>query len=88
MVLTEPYVDAGSKKLVMTFAQAAKDGGQTRAVVAGDVFMDAVANAVTAIHPTPSSDAFILSSDGKVLVHANLDLVLKDATALSRCSDP
>ncbi len=83
MVLTEPYVDAGSKKLVMTFAQAAKDGGQTRAVVAGDVFMDAVANAVTAIHPTPSSDAFILSSAGKVLVHANLDFVLKDATALS-----
>ena len=88
MVLTEPYVDAGSKKLVMTFAQAVKDGGQTRAVVAGDVFMDVVASAVTAIHPTPSSDAFILSGDGKVLVHPNLDLVLKDSTALSAALTP
>ena len=88
MVLTEPYVDAGSKQLVMTFAQAAKDGSQTRAVVAGDVFMDAVANAVTAIHPTPSSDAFIVSNEGKVLVHANLDLVLKEATALSATLTP
>ena len=47
MVLTEPYVDAGSKKLVMTFAVADRNGGETRAVAAGDVFMDVVAAAVT-----------------------------------------
>jgi methyl-accepting chemotaxis protein len=88
LVLTEPYVDAGSNKLVMTFAQAVKSGGQTQAVAAGDVFMDAVADAVTAIHPTPSSDAFVLSSEGKVLVHADLALVLKDASALSRSLSP
>jgi len=83
VALTEPYVDAGSKKLVMTFALAVKDAGQTTAVAAADVFMDAVANSVTAINPTPSSDAFVVSRGGKVLVHKNLDLVLKPATALS-----
>ncbi|MDP2264017.1 MAG: methyl-accepting chemotaxis protein [Hydrogenophaga sp.] len=83
VVLTEPYVDAGSKKLVMTFAVADRSGSETRAVAAGDVFMDVVAAAVTAIRPTPSSDAFVLSADGKVMVHSNLDLVLKEGTSLS-----
>ncbi|GAB3193354.1 methyl-accepting chemotaxis protein [Hydrogenophaga aquatica] len=83
VALTEPYVDAGSKKLVITFALAVKNGGQTVAVAAADMFMDVVAESVTAIRPTPSSDAFIVSRDGKVLVHRNLDLILKDATVLS-----
>jgi len=83
VALTEPYVDAGSKKLVMTFALAAKDAGKTTAVAAADVFMDGVASSVTAINPTPSSDAFVVSRAGKVLVHKNLELVLKEAAALS-----
>ena len=83
VALTEPYIDAGSKKLVMTFALAVKDAGSTVAVAAADVFMDVVALSVTAISPTPSSDAFVVSRGGKVLVHKNLDLVLKEAVALS-----
>ena len=88
VALTEPYVDAGSKKLVMTFALAAKDASQTVAVAAADVFMDAVANSVTAIHPTPSSDAFVVSRAGKVLVHPKIDLVLQAATVLSADLSP
>jgi methyl-accepting chemotaxis protein len=88
VVLTEPYVDAGSQKLVMTFAVAERSGSETRAVAAGDVFMDVVAAAVTAIRPTPSSDAFVLSGNGKVMVHTNLDMVLKDATSLSPALTP
>ena len=84
VVLTEPYVDAGSGRLVMTFAVAAREGGTVRAVAASDVFMDVVANSVTAIAPTPSSYAFVVSSAGKVLVHKNLDLVLKDVAEISR----
>src|SRR3990167_1014648 len=83
IALTEPYIDAGSKKLVMTFALAVKDAGSTVAVAAADVFMDVVAHSVTAISPTPSSDAFVVSRGGKVLVHKNLELVLKDTVALS-----
>jgi methyl-accepting chemotaxis protein len=84
VVLTEPYVDAGSGRLVMTFAVAAREGGAVRAVAASDVFMDVVANSVTAIAPTPSSYAFVVSSAGKVLVHKNLELVLKDVAEISR----
>ncbi|MBT9550533.1 MAG: HAMP domain-containing protein [Hydrogenophaga sp.] len=88
VVLTEPYVDSDSKKLVMTFAAADRNGSEIRAVAAGDVFMDVVAAAVTAIKPTPSSDAFVLSSNGKVMVHAQLDRVLKDAVSLSPALTP
>ena len=83
VALTEPYVDAGSKRLVMTFAVAAKEGADTRAVAAADVFMDVVAQSVTAISPTPSSYAFIASRAGQVIVHRNLDLLLKAVSEVS-----
>lgn len=83
VALTEPYVDAGSKRLVMTFAVAAKEDSVTRAVAASDVFMDVVAQSVTSIAPTPSSYAFVASRAGRVIVHRNLDLLLKDVSAVS-----
>ncbi len=83
LVLTEPYVDAGTKKLVMTFSLAHKENNKTKLVVAGDVFMDAVSANVNSIVPTPSSEAFIVSKNGKIIVHKNLDLVLKDTTAMN-----
>jgi methyl-accepting chemotaxis protein len=83
VVLTEPYVDAGSGRLVMTFAVASRQGASVSAVAAADVFMDVVANSVTSIAPTPSSYAFIVSSAGKVLVHKNLELVLKEVADMA-----
>lgn len=83
LVLTDPYVDAGTKKLVMTFSMALKENSSVKSVIAGDVFMDAVSSSVNSIIPTPSSEAFIVSKSGKIIVHKNLDLILKDTTALS-----
>lgn len=83
VVLTEPYVDAGSGRLVMTFAVADRQATSVRAVAASDVFMDVVASSVTSISPTPSSYAFIVSTAGKVLVHKNLDLVLKEVSEMA-----
>lgn len=83
LVLTDPYVDAGTKKLVMTFSTALKENSAVKSVIAGDVFMDAVSSSVNSMIPTPSSEAFIVSKSGKIIVHKNLDLILKDTTALS-----
>lgn len=83
LVLTEPYVDAGTKKLVMTFSYAQKEASKTKAVIAGDVFMDVVSANVSSIVPTPSSEAFIVSKDGKIIVHKNIDSILKDTTSMA-----
>ena len=83
MVITEPYVDASTKKLVITFAQALREGGAVSAVAAGDVYMDGVSRSVASIRPTPHSFGFIVAKDGKVMVHEDVSKVLQPAVQLS-----
>ena len=82
-VVTEPYVDAGSKKLVITFANAIKEGAEVKAVTAVDVFMDQVVRNVASIRPTPASYGFITSRDGKILVHEDASLLLKSVAEIA-----
>lgn len=58
VVITEPYADAATKRLVVTFALGVKQGGQAMAVVATDVFLDGVVATIKSIKPTPSGWAF------------------------------
>ena len=83
VALTEPYVDAATKKLVMTFAGAVKDGGTVKAVTALDVFMDGVVSNVASIRPTPNTMGFIVSKGGKIIVHEDTALVLKPVTDIA-----
>ncbi len=77
LVITEPYIDAASKKLVITMAGAIRQGDTVKAVTALDVFMDGVASNVASIRPTPGSFGFVVNKAGKVMVHENVGLVLK-----------
>jgi methyl-accepting chemotaxis protein len=83
VALTEPYVDAATKKLVITLAAAVKDGSAVKGVTALDVFMDGVVSNVASIRPTPNTFGFIVSKAGKVMVHENLALVLKPAADIA-----
>ena len=83
MALTDPYVDASTKKLVITFANAVKDGGTLKAVAGLDVFMDGIATNVASIRPTPGTFAFLANKDGKVMVHESVDRVLKPVSDLA-----
>ncbi|MDT8990843.1 methyl-accepting chemotaxis protein [Curvibacter sp. APW13] len=83
MVLTPPYVDASSKKLVITFANAVKDGNTLQAVAALDVFMDGISTNIASIRPTPSTFGFLVNKAGQIMVHEDVALVLKPATAVA-----
>ena len=76
-------MDAGSKKLVITFASAIKTGGQLQAVTAADVFMDGVVRNIASIRPTPGTYGLIVSKDGRIMVHEDTSLVLKPISSLS-----
>ncbi|EMN1228962.1 TPA: methyl-accepting chemotaxis protein [Enterobacter roggenkampii] len=76
-VVTAPYVDAGTGKLVVTFAVPVKENGALKAVMAGDVAMDSVVANVRGIHPTPSSSGLLLNSDGSVIAANDPALTLK-----------
>ncbi len=86
-VVTAPYVDAGTGKLVVTFAVPVKENGTLKGVVAGDVSMDSVVSNVRGISPTPNSSGLLLDSDGTVIAANNDKLTLKPFTeALSAVS--
>nr|WP_315235487.1 methyl-accepting chemotaxis protein [uncultured Albidiferax sp.] len=76
-VVSEPYVDDGSKKLILTFASAVKEAGQVKAVLATDVFMETVSRNVASIRPTPGTYGFIVSKSGKIVVHEDSSVLLK-----------
>ena len=76
-IVTAPYVDAASGKLVVTFAVPVKENGTLSAVVAGDVAMDSVVANVRTIQPTPRSSGLLINSDGTVIAASNADLTLK-----------
>ena len=76
-VVTAPYVDAGSGKLVVTFAVPVKDNGALKAVVAGDVSMESVVANVQGIKPTPHSSGLLLDGQGAVIAASDAKLTLK-----------
>lgn len=86
-VVTAPYVDAGTGKLVVTFAVPVKEQGALKAVVAGDVAMDSVVANVRGIHPTPASSGLLLDSNGTVIVGSDPALTLKPFTETIKGTD-
>ena len=82
-VVTDPYLDAGTKKLVITFAAAVKNGAQVAAVTALDVFMDGVVRNVASIRPTPGTYGLIVGKDGKIVVHEDTSLAMKPITDIA-----
>lgn len=76
-VVTAPYVDAGTGKLVVTFAVPVTQNGELKAVVAGDVTMDSVIANVRSIHPTANSSGMLVNGDGSVIAALDPTLTLK-----------
>ncbi|NSX04382.1 methyl-accepting chemotaxis protein [Cupriavidus gilardii] len=81
-VVTPPYVDAGSGKLVVAFAAPVVADGGVKAVVSGDVAMDRVIANVKAIQPTPSSFGMLVTQAGLIVAHPDDKLTLKPVADL------
>ena len=81
-VLTAPYVDATTGKLVVTFAEAVGGKGNVVAVVGSDVVLDTVVRSVADVKPTPDSFAFLVDKKGVIVTHPDKALALKPLTAL------
>ncbi|WP_026179739.1 methyl-accepting chemotaxis protein [Hahella ganghwensis] len=72
-IFTEPYVDASSNALVITAAMPFS--GSNRGVAGGDLFLNVIAELVNSINFFDLGYAFLVSQDGKILVHPEQDLV-------------
>ncbi|MCO7554373.1 methyl-accepting chemotaxis protein [Metapseudomonas otitidis] len=71
--LTEPYIDAATKVLIMTIATPAPGQG----VVGGDLSLETMQQIVNSLDFQGMGYAFLVSEDGTILVHPNKDLVMK-----------
>ena len=82
-VLTAPYRGAKTGQLVVTFAAPVQRGGSMAAVVAGDIPLTEVNQAVKAVQPSPHSFGFVVDQSGLIVSHADPARALQPASTLS-----
>ena len=75
--LTEPYIDAATGKLIISIATPSAKGSQSIGVVGGDLSLQTLVDNIGALNFGGMGYAFLVSADGKVLVHPDKNLVMK-----------
>ncbi|PIB59349.1 methyl-accepting chemotaxis protein [Pseudomonas sp. 2822-17] len=75
--LTEPYIDAATGQLIISIATPSAKGGQSIGVVGGDLSLQTLVDNIGALNFGGMGYAFLVSADGKVLVHPDKNLVMK-----------
>jgi methyl-accepting chemotaxis protein len=77
--LSDPYVDAITKKLVVTVAKKVTfPDGSPGGVVGADLFITRVAELVAAKRLSPNGKTYLLSKDGLYITHETPESILKD----------
>ncbi|NER65185.1 methyl-accepting chemotaxis protein [Pseudomonas sp. MAFF212427] len=75
--ITEPYIDTTTGGLVVSVAAAVRQGDQRVAVAGGDLPLQAVADSINALDFNGMGYAFLVSADGRILVHPDKALVMQ-----------
>ncbi|UZE22641.1 methyl-accepting chemotaxis protein [Pseudomonas sp. B21-056] len=75
--LTEPYIDAASGGLIISIASASRNGGQSVGVVGGDLSLQTIIDNLKTVDFDGMGYAYLVSADGKILVHPDKALVMK-----------
>ncbi|HBO4843691.1 TPA: methyl-accepting chemotaxis protein PctA [Pseudomonas aeruginosa] len=77
LTLTEPYVDAATQELIITAATPVKAAGNTLGVVGGDLSLKPLVQIINSLDFSGMGYAFLVSGDGKILVHPDKEQVMK-----------
>ncbi|TFB45127.1 methyl-accepting chemotaxis protein [Pseudomonas sp. F01002] len=75
--LTEPYIDAATGQTIISIATASKKAGQSIGVVGGDLSLQTLIDNLSGRDFGGMGYAFLVSADGKILVHPDKTLVMK-----------
>ena len=76
-MLTPPYM-AAVGGLIVTIAMPAKKGGELLGVVGGDLSLDSLVKIINSVDSGGLGYAFLVSSDGQVIVSPDKDQVMKN----------
>ncbi|EJM19187.1 methyl-accepting chemotaxis protein [Pseudomonas sp. GM21] len=75
--LTEPYIDAATGQTIISIATASRKAGESVGVVGGDLSLQTLIDTLSARDFDGMGYAFLVSADGKILVHPDKTLVMK-----------
>ena len=87
LIVTRPYVDVITNKLVITIAAPRIDNGQLLGVVGGDVDISEAIDSVRAIHLTAGSFGMLMDVDGTIIGHPDEALTLKPISGIAPALD-
>jgi len=87
-VMTAPYIDLSTHKLVISFVGPVHKQGVFLGVFGTDVLLDDIVKNVLSINLRGDGYAMLIGKDGQVLVHKNADLVTKPASQISSALSP
>mgnify|MGYP000004574048 CR=1 FL=1 len=82
-VMTAPYIDMSTKKLVISFVQPVQKNGALAGVLATDVLLDDIVKSVLGIKLVGEGYGMLIGKDGQVLVHRDAERVTKPAADLA-----
>ena len=77
-IVTEPYIAASSGKLVITVATPVQHQNQMIGVAGADIDLSSVSAIINSLNFGGHGHAFIVSAEGKILIHPDSKLVLKN----------
>ncbi|MBD8708918.1 methyl-accepting chemotaxis protein [Pseudomonas sp. CFBP 13711] len=80
IIVTEPYIAASSGKLVVTLATPVRQQGQMIGVAGADISLDAISKTINSLSFGGHGYAYIVSADGKILIHPDSKLILKNVS--------
>ena len=73
-VVTEPYIDALTGKMVITIAKAYRRNGELTCVTAADMFLTEVNEIVSGYSFSDSGYPVLTSASGNIMIHASAEL--------------
>ncbi len=76
-IVTEPYIAASSGKLVITIATPVRHDNQFIGVAGADIDLTSISDIINSLNFGGHGHAFIVTADGKILIHPDTKLDLK-----------
>ncbi|MDH0748809.1 methyl-accepting chemotaxis protein [Pseudomonas sp. GD03842] len=75
--LTEPYLDAVTKGLIITIATPVKTASGQQGVAGGDLSLETLVKMISSLRVQGDGYAFLVDATGRILVHPDTSLVMK-----------
>lgn len=73
LIYTDPYLDAITKKMVVSIAKPITRNGEIVAVISADIKLDTITDVVQKAKPVENSYAYLMDADNNFITHPNKD---------------